>query len=343
MNAMSKQQIGLIESCMYAKIHDGDERMKRLSEQITDLDNTTQPTEAYLRGKAEVTRSVTDAVEKVIDGGKVFLFGSTVNGLWTPSSDLDICVHAPGAVGKPGQVQVLKLLNKEFKHVSTHKIYGHWNAIVPILHWSSKQGSLSADISVNNSLAVVNSELIREYVRTDFRVKQLGLALKLWAKARGINDRKQGTISSFSLLLMLIHFLQKRKPPVLPYLQDLAIQRNEPPLYKNGVDIRFCRDSSVIEGELKELGGLNTETVGFLFFEFFRYFAYHYVSGTVSTRERVECTATEKYLFVDNPFEVGKDVANLQACRNEKIKSELKRAHAMISQGKSLIDICSQL
>ena len=325
---------------MPSRVIDGDDRTRKLTDQIIELERNTQPTEAYLHAKADITERVTTAVDKVIDGGKVFLFGSTVNGLWTPSSDLDICVHAPGVVGKPGQVQALKLLLKEFRVVKTHKIYGHFKAIVPILHWASADG-LSADVSINNSLAVINSELIREYTTTDPRVRQLGLALKLWARVRGINDRQQGTISSFSLLLMLIHFLQRRTPPVLPYLQDLAIQRNEEPLYKHGADVRFCRDRSAIAAELKELGGPNSESVGFLFFDFFRYFGYQYSTGTVSTRERVDCTAPDKYLFVDNPFEVGKDVATLQACRNVKIKAEIKRAHAMISQGSSLIEICS--
>merc|ERR1719384_1624698 len=68
---------------------------------------------------------------------------------------------------------------------------------------------IACDISVNNVLAVVNSRLVGQYVRTDERLRTLGVGLKAWAQARGINDRSRGTISSFSLVLMLIHFLQR--------------------------------------------------------------------------------------------------------------------------------------
>merc|ERR1719384_1951547 len=99
---------------------------------------------------------------------------------------------------------------------------------------------IACDISVNNVLAVVNSRLVGQYVRTDERLRTLGVGLKAWAQARGINDRSRGTVSSFSLVLMLIHFLQRRDPPVLPSLQDIAFSRSLPPEFVNGVDCRYC-------------------------------------------------------------------------------------------------------
>ena len=53
-------------------------------------------------------------------------------------------------------------------------------------------------------------------------MKKLAILIKLWAKGRGINDAFMGTLSSYSYILMLIHYLQlkgKGRPNILPNLQ----------------------------------------------------------------------------------------------------------------------------
>ena len=103
---------------------------------------------------------------------------------------------------------------------------------------------LSCDISVNNVLAIANSRLIGQYVACDKRLLTLGTIVKAWAANRGINDRSRGTLSSFSLILMLVSFMQDLS--LLPSLQDLAIARGYSPVYVNGVDCRYCTDMSDI-------------------------------------------------------------------------------------------------
>lgn len=125
---------------------------------------------------------------------------------------------------------------------------------MPIIHWAPrKAGLLACDISVNNVLAIANSKLVGEYTKIDRRLITLGVCVKAWANARGINDRSRGTLSSFSLVLMLIHYLQNNG--ILPSLQDLAVARNYAPVYVNGVDCRFCGDGAEIAEELEFLRG----------------------------------------------------------------------------------------
>merc|ERR1719229_393550 len=98
---------------------------------------------------------------------------------------------------------------------------------------------MACDISVNNALAVANSHLLRAYLKADSRVRPLALCVKAWAKARKINDRSVGTLSSFSLALMVVHFLQNRPSPILPSLQDLAAKLGHPAVFLHGVDCRY--------------------------------------------------------------------------------------------------------
>ena len=59
-------------------------------------------------------------------------------------------------------------------------------------------------------------------MQLDRRVKPLVITIKSWAKAAGINEAKEQTLSSYTLTLMVLHFLQAAtQPPVLPSLQAL--------------------------------------------------------------------------------------------------------------------------
>ena len=80
---------------------------------------------------------------------------------------------------------------------------------------------LECDISMQNPLAVRNTELLAVYSSVDPRVGKLAYVIKHWAKRRRINNASEGTLSSYGYLLCLIHFLQTRSPPVLPNLQKL--------------------------------------------------------------------------------------------------------------------------
>jgi len=228
-----------------------------------------------------------------------------------------------------------------------YQVEARFGAQVPIVHWAPKRpGMVACDISVNNVLAVVNSRLLGDYVRLDSRVRSLGLCIKAWAQARGINDRSKGTVSSFALSLMLIHFLQRRPVPILPSLQDIAFSRSSPPDFVNGVDCRYCKDPELIEEELKYLrrgGPPNSESVGLLLLEFFKYYGHDYRNGIIRIRDtRSELPPGDEtgyYLVVDNPFEVGKDVANIDGAQHDIIQKELRRAWSLLKDGRSLVEV----
>ncbi|TMS37748.1 hypothetical protein L596_004619 [Steinernema carpocapsae] len=67
----------------------------------------------------------------------------------------------------------------------------------------------------------------------DQRVSMLFMVVKHWAKSRGLNDTRNGTFSTYSLALMVIHYLQCGvQPAILPEV-DLIWQKgnHEPCLW----------------------------------------------------------------------------------------------------------------
>ncbi len=104
----------------------------------------------------------------------------------------------------------------------------------------------------------------------DWRVRPLVLAVKLWARQHDINEAKSMTMSSYSLTLMVIYYLQTGvHVPVLPCLQKVRAER----FWPEG-DIR--RLQTFTDEELKVLRSNNHMTLGQLFAGFLDYYAHHF-------------------------------------------------------------------
>lgn len=301
----------------------------------------------------------------------VNVFGSAINGLWTDASDLDLCVQIPNVVSRSATIRNLRRIAFLLEPLAPDRTFENiFTAKIPILHWKktkskSKIGmqqidslGCSIDISVNNVLAISNSALIGTYVACDERVKAVVMALKLWARARDLNDRSKGTLGSFALSLMVIHFLQTCNPPILVSLQDLALESNQVPKYVSGIDVRFTTDMDRIKQELARVtnGVENTMTVMQLIQEFFYYFGWTYIKNShmpitirsvdlqfMHKQGDMITTASafdmeDKFMHVDNPFEVGVDVANISFHQRNRIVKEMRRAYKILKAGGKLGD-----
>jgi len=147
-----------------------------------------------------LVRSVERAAKAAVDGASVVPYGSAINGLWTATSDLDLCLLVPGAYDRRSQLMTLRKLAKELRRAgASHDVVPRLGAQIPILQWKPRRpGLLACDISVNNTLAVANSRLLVQYMQVDDRLRRLGICVKAWARCRNINDRSRGTISSFA-------------------------------------------------------------------------------------------------------------------------------------------------
>ena len=64
---------------------------------------------------------------------------------------------------------------------------------------------------------------LHRYALVDDRVRQVGLAVKKWANARGVKGAKFGMFSSYTYIILVIHYLQRVEPPVIPSLQSRAL------------------------------------------------------------------------------------------------------------------------
>ncbi|KAG2465655.1 TUT7 uridylyltransferase, partial [Polypterus senegalus] len=94
-------------------------------------------------------------------------------------------------------------------------------AKVPIVKFVHVRTGLEGDISLYNTLALHNTRLLATYSTIDERVKYLCYTMKVFAKICDIGDASRGSLSSYAYTLMVLYFLQQRKPPVIPVLQEV--------------------------------------------------------------------------------------------------------------------------
>eukprot|EP00930_Biecheleria_cincta_P085174 TRINITY_DN74585_c0_g1_i1.p1 TRINITY_DN74585_c0_g1~~TRINITY_DN74585_c0_g1_i1.p1 ORF type:complete len:558 (-),score=107.39 TRINITY_DN74585_c0_g1_i1:267-1859(-) len=178
-------------------------------------------------GRERVQRCVV-ALEDVVSalGSKwcVAPFGSAANGFGTKASDLDITCYEElddcepqweqAAAGVLGE-RLAPLLRKHPEFTITQEVL---NARVPILKLCF-EGSLEVDLSCRNTLPLQNTRLLEAYASLDDRVRRLGIAVKLWAKAKRVCGASQSHLSSYTLILLVLYFMQvhpKVRLPMLP-------------------------------------------------------------------------------------------------------------------------------
>lgn len=90
------------------------------------------------------------------------------------------------------------------------------SARVPIL--IVKKGEIEINLSFNHLVVIHNSALLHAYNSISPKVRELVVLVKHWAKQRELNDSLQGTLSSYSYVLLVISYLQRRG--FLPDLQN---------------------------------------------------------------------------------------------------------------------------
>lgn len=149
-------------------------------------------------------------------------------------------------------------------------------------------------------------------------------------------------MSSYTWTLLVINFLQTREKPVLPVLS--LHNEHDRPKHDFAADIE----------RLKDFGKDNDETLGELFFHFFRRYGHEldYEKAVVSVRNGTLLTKEEKNwvlannnrLCVEEPFNTDRNLANTAddtAFRG--LHLEMRQAFARIVEGKNLVsDVCGQ-
>jgi poly(A) RNA polymerase GLD2 len=166
------------------------------------------------------------------------------------------------------------------------------------------------------------------------------MAVKKWAGSRNINDASHGTLSSYSLVLMIIHYLQcGANPPVLK-----SLQREYPNHFRGDSDVddlpKFQPSREILQNNSR-----NKQSLGQLLEGFFHYYAEIFSWSTliISVRE-ARCLQIrnfpdfrDKFICIEEPFErTNTSRAVYEVGKFQLIKREFNRAHNKLLERLSL-------
>ena len=153
-------------------------------------------------------------------------------------------------------------------------------ARVPVVKFTMPEGSTKVDVTINNQLPLINTQLIQCYAAIDERLKQLIFIVKHWAKRRLINDAYRGTLSSYAYVMLCIFIAQKcGLVPVLqqerPFDVDKSVTIND--------DVCHCQFNSDVARH-QQASSRHPITIGGLLTMFFDFFASRFASQTTHSQ-----------------------------------------------------------
>ncbi|EFN85249.1 Poly(A) RNA polymerase gld-2-like protein A [Harpegnathos saltator] len=284
---------------------------------------SNQQTESTYRNKIMLWKNLQCHIRKWYRRYDLIMIGSTMNGFGLENSDVDMCLLVRHEK-VDNRDTALMHLNQALRCLQRYKSAENLEIIqakVPIINFHDSRQNLNIDINCNSSVAILNTHLLYCYSRIDWRVKPLVLIVKLWAQFHKINSARNNTLSSYSLTLMVISFLQCGiNPPILPNLQNHTSQFRS--FYHEDIQ-------PIIEDiHKKDLGPIyigsslyqsrNTQSLGELLHEFFKYyisfeFEHHAVSIEAGYKIKKEtCRLASypnnnrghwKYIGIEEPFD----------------------------------------
>ncbi|CAG9571030.1 unnamed protein product [Danaus chrysippus] len=181
-----------------------------LHEEIEHFYMYMSPSETEHLVRTTVVTRIRSAILSLWPQARVEVFGSFRTGLYLPTSDIDLVVI--------GQWEKLPLWTLERELVAQDiaeqdSIKVLEKATVPIVKMTDKYSDVKVDISFNMSSGVKSAELIKQFKEQYPELSRLVMVLKQFLLQRDLNEVFTGGISSYSLILMCISFLQLHPRP----------------------------------------------------------------------------------------------------------------------------------
>ncbi|XP_076330343.1 terminal nucleotidyltransferase 4B-like [Tachypleus tridentatus] len=176
-----------------------------LHEEIEDFYLYMMPSPEEHQMRFDVVKRIKLTITSLWPQAKVEIFGSYRTGLYLPTSDIDLVV-----IGKWENLPLwtLKkvLVQENIADPLSVKVLD--KASVPIVKLTDIKTDVKVDISFNTSNGIKSAQLIKEFKKRFSILPKLVFVLKHFLLQRDLNEVFTGGISSYSLILLTINFLQ---------------------------------------------------------------------------------------------------------------------------------------
>ncbi|XP_067639501.1 non-canonical poly(A) RNA polymerase protein Trf4-1-like isoform X2 [Eurosta solidaginis] len=176
-----------------------------LHQEIEQFYNYVLPTPTEHAIRNEVVQRIEAVVHSIWPKAIVEIFGSFRTGLFLPTSDIDLVVLG---LWEKAPLRTLETELIARGIAEPHSVRVLDKASVPIIKLTDRESQVKVDISFNMQSGVQSAELIKKFKQDYPVLAKLVLVLKQFLLQRDLNEVFTGGISSYSLILMCISFLQ---------------------------------------------------------------------------------------------------------------------------------------
>ncbi|ROL42074.1 Non-canonical poly(A) RNA polymerase PAPD7 [Anabarilius grahami] len=176
-----------------------------LHEEIVDFYNFMSPRPEEEAMRRDVVNRIEAVIKNLWPTAKVEIFGSFSTGLYLPTSDIDLVVF--GKWEQPPLQQLDQALRQN-NVAEPFSIKLLEKATVPIIKLTDRETDVKVDISFNVITGVKAARFIKDHLKKYSVLPYLIFVLKQFLLQRDLNEVFTGGISSYSLILMAISFLQ---------------------------------------------------------------------------------------------------------------------------------------
>ena len=241
-------------------------------------------------------------------------YGSLMNNFLIEDGDIDISI-----VPKNISIEQFSVYLEEIKNEILKNKFGKCENLqistrYSLLRVIDYQTGINVDITIHTMLPMYNTKLIRIYSLFDQRFHIMGIYIKYWIKRNHIYGAPEKFLSSYAILLLIIHFLQSEiEPKILPILQKIENKNINYEYNHNGkivvTNIYFEDNMEKINNYMKIINcnKENNDSVGELILKFFEFYSYKYNHDyliSISNSEKKSCKGEHISYPIEDPFDI---------------------------------------
>lgn len=176
-----------------------------LHEEVSNCYEYLKPRPSEIRMRLDVYTRVTHIITNRWPQAVVRVFGSFCTSFFLPTSDIDLVVF--------GQWTKLPLFSLEEDFLTADiavegSILVLDKTTVPIIKFIDKLTEVKVDISFNQKTGLDSANMISMFIEQYPVLPKLALILKQFLTQRNLNEVYYGGMSSYSLILLVVSFLQ---------------------------------------------------------------------------------------------------------------------------------------
>ncbi|GAW83705.1 hypothetical protein, conserved [Plasmodium gonderi] len=228
---------------------------ENLKKEILDMHRKLIENSFIDKKKEEIYFLLKSAIKPNLKG-KIYFVGSCENNIWIKNSDIDCCIVVENCEDKNSYMYILNVIKSAINLIYPSLRVNIIKASVPIAKIYQEENNI-CDISINNTVAIVNTKFVSTLCSMDERIMIINRIIKYWAKQKNINNRSQGTFSSYALFLLTYFFLQNLEIPLLPPYKFIERENassfeinSEYFFLQDDVEMPFYTDTSDISNKL---------------------------------------------------------------------------------------------